>query len=136
MIRKKTVIYGSTALQQQLPQLVRIRSPTDVDVYSRTPLATARQIAVEQGGRIERSETHPGTWRVRRDGIVADVTHMPKRVSTIKIRGQEYVRTKQIEQEKLRAISKPELAYRHGKDIVDVAAIRGGLLLRKIRRMI
>jgi len=122
--RKKHIIYGARAVNQQVKKPLR-KTTVDYDIYSKTPKKTAerveRKLDKKFGGnyfKVEEAQ-HKGTYKLKSnvDKIgYADYTKLKKEIKTIKRDGIKYAHINhQLSQIKKSLVDK-ESKFRHEKD--------------------
>ncbi len=147
--RRKQTIYGTHAMNQQLPLCLR-RSTEDFDIYVRNPRRVSNKMQARLDKEISRGDEffatpakHRGTHRVvhigldmkRRtadDIIIADYSRLPKGLKIVKQKGLRWESLSSIEKGKRRILRDPKSKYRHRKDRGDLHRILAYKKLRKL----
>jgi len=149
--REKQIVYGSKAMNIQLPVFLRRESP-DFDVFTPTPRKTAnlvqrqldRRVAGGQNDFYHRRAIHPGTWKVLHEGEdgrqrtrddigVVDYSKPTGPVNIVMINGVRHETLGSIVKGKRKTLRDPKSKYRHAKDSADIARIQ---LAQKIKRVL
>jgi len=138
--RKKQVVYGSHAMNVQLPFALRRRA-SDFDIYTRSPRASAqamqkrldREVAGQDDFFAKRAK-HKGTWKVMHEGedqkqrtkddiAIVDYSKQPRNLQTVRRGRLAYENLRRIERGKRKSLRIPANKYRHRKDRADLERI-------------
>ena len=123
-LNDKEVIYGSFALNKQLPPILR-DTPGDIDIFS--PRYKSRAKLVEKAldkymgfNAFEvRQAEHEGTVKIKSritGKTVADYSKRPSKVSSVKFQHHNYASLPYLKQMTEKAIKNPEAKFRREKD--------------------
>lgn len=139
--RRKHIIYGTQAMNAQLPLAFRRRTQ-DWDIYARNPHATAhrmqarldREIARGRDDFFSKPALHPGTHKVMHEGPdtrkgtrddigIIDYTKLPKTLETVALNGVKGESLTSIVRGKKKILRDPQSKYRWAKDRGDLGRI-------------
>lgn len=137
----KDIVYGSYALNKQLPKLLRTK-PGDIDIYSRNPKVEAVQTEKQldryvgfNAFRVEKAE-HPGTFKVKSKvtgKTIVDYSKPENHIPTRRINHIRYATLEYAKKKALEALHNPEAKFRHDKDLDAYNRILAAERLRHIK---
>lgn len=122
-IEPKEIIYGSHALNVQLPKFLR-KPAGDWDIFAKQPKKEARQIekALDKSFKgnffsLQKAQ-HPGTWKVKDifGNEIVDYTKLGKRTPSKIIKKKRYVPLSYIKKNIKQTLKQKKSKYRWNKD--------------------
>jgi len=146
-IRNGEIMRGARAMNKQLAFGFLERGTSDFDLFSKTPLKSARELERKfdelSGGDFYyvKPAKHKGTFRVMDRGndlksehddiVIADYTKQPKKVKTVEIEGIKHVRLSERIKDIKTTLMNPEAIHRHFKDRGDLERIKASKMFRR-----
>ena len=130
--KKKQIIHGARATNQQLPVPLR-KKTVDYDVYTKKPEQSAKELASklnkEFGSKFKVVQgLHKGTYKVKKGKeTVADYTQVTKRPKTVNKFGVQYAKVDYAKRKLQKLVRDEKTAFRRDKDLDTLNRIKKGL---------
>lgn len=131
-MKKKQIIHGARATNQQLPVPLR-KQTKDYDIYTSKPEKAAKELASQlnkefgKGFKVVPGQ-HKGTFKVKKNGeTVADYTRVYRKPKTINKFGVKYANVEYAKRKLNKLVKDERTSFRRDKDLDTLNRIKSGM---------